>query len=133
MEELYRDDIMDHYERPRHYGTLDHPDFSHTATNPMCGDMLHIDVQLSPDHNRIADIAFQGKGCIISQSAGSMLMDAVIGKTIVDVMALDQPAMLQLFGAPLTPARRKCALLGLKVLKLGLSGYLTGTPTPAQN
>ncbi len=118
------DEILDHYERPRHYGRLAHADVSNAATNPMCGDALHVDVRLSPDATRVADIAFEGKGCVISQAAASMLAEAVVGKTLgTRYKALDQQDVLDLLGVPLVAARRKCALLGLRALKTSLYTY----------
>lgn len=129
MDELYRDEILDHYERPRHYGTLAHADCAHSEVNASCGDRVYFEIQLSPDRRRIADVAFQGRGCIISQAAASMLADAVIGKPLAEIEALDQQAMLDMLGVTLTFARRKCALLGLRALKTGLYSLRAGEST----
>ena len=124
MEDLYRENLLDHYENPRHHGTLEHPDISHEESNPLCGDMIRVDVKLSDDHTRIAEIAFSGDGCIISQASASMLMEDVAGKSVEDVQKLERQDVLDMVGVPLTAARVKCALLGLKVLKAGLYRYL---------
>jgi nitrogen fixation protein NifU and related proteins len=124
MEDLYRDNLLDHYENPRHHGTLEHADFSHEESNPLCGDKIRVDVKLSADGTQIAEIAFSGDGCIISQASASMLMEDVAGKAIGDVQKLERQDVLDMVGAPLTAARVKCALLGLKVLKTGLYQYL---------
>jgi nitrogen fixation NifU-like protein len=120
VDELYRDQILDHYERPRHYGTLAGADIAHSEKNALCGDLVSFEIRLSPDHRRVADVAFQGCGCILSQAAASMLAEAVAGKSVAEVEAFDQQAMLDMLGVPLTVARRKCALLGLRALKTGL-------------
>ncbi len=124
MEDLYRENLLDHYENPRHHGTLEHADISHEESNPLCGDRIRIDVKLSEDGSRIAEIAFSGDGCIISQASASMLMDEVDGKPIGEVQKLERQDVLDMVGAPLTTARVKCAMLGLKVLKAGLYQYL---------
>jgi nitrogen fixation NifU-like protein len=120
MDDLYREDILDHYEHPHHHGTLADADISIGDNNPSCGDRISIDVKLSPDRTRIADIAFRGQGCAISQAATSMLTEAVIGRSIAEVQQLDRQSVLDMLGIPLTPARVKCAVLGLKVLQAGL-------------
>jgi nitrogen fixation protein NifU and related proteins len=120
MDEIYHDQILDHYERPRHFGSLAHPDGSYRAKNPLCGDAIAFEIQLSHDRRHIADIAFQGHGCVISQVAASMLAESVVGKSLADVEALDQRAMVELLGVQLTATRLKCALLGLRALKMGL-------------
>ncbi len=124
MEDLYRENLLDHYENPRHHGTLEHADISHEESNPLCGDRIRIDVKLSEDGSRIAEIAFSGDGCIISQASASMLMDEVDCKPIGEVQKLERQDVLDMVGAPLTAARVKCAMLGLKVLKAGLYQYL---------
>jgi nitrogen fixation NifU-like protein len=120
MDDLYREDILDHYEHPHHHGALADADISIGDNNPSCGDRISIDVKLSPDRARIADIAFSDDGCVISQAATSMLMDAVLGKSVDEVQQLDRRAVLDLLGLRLTPTRVKCAVLGLKVLQAGL-------------
>ena len=124
MEDLYRDNLLDHYENPRHHGTLEHADISHEESNPLCGDKIRVDVKLSEDGTQIAEIAFSGDGCIISQASASMLMEDVAGKPIEVVQKMEREDMLAMVGAPLTAARVKCAMLGLKVLKTGLYQYL---------
>ena len=129
MDDLYRDEILDHYEHPRHHGRLAGPDVSSIANNPICGDNLYVDVRISPGTARIAGIAFDGKGCVISQASASMLAEAVMGKTLDEVVALEQQDVLALLGVQLAPARRKCALLGLRALKTAIYTYLAGQAT----
>jgi nitrogen fixation protein NifU and related proteins len=124
MEDLYRDNLLDHYENPRHHGTIEHADISHEESNPLCGDKIRVDVKLSADGTHIEDIAFSGDGCIISQAAASMLMEDVAGKPLTDVQVLERQDVLDMVGVPLTAARVKCALLGLKVLKAGVYQYM---------
>lgn len=123
MSDLYRDHILDHYENPRHRGAIEGATISHEETNPLCGDRIRVDVKLSDDGQTIADIAFSGDGCIISQASASMLMEDVVGKAVAEALATDRQRVLDLVGAPLTPARVKCALLGLKVLKTGIANW----------
>ena len=125
MEDLYRDNIIDHYQNPRNYGTLEHPDISYEDSNPVCGDELRIDLKI--DQGRVADARFQGHGCSISQASASMLTEEIIGKTLAEVQHIDKQYLLDLLGIPLGPVRLKCALLSLKVLKAGAYG-LRGWP-----
>jgi nitrogen fixation NifU-like protein len=124
MEDLYRDNLLDHYENPRHHGALEHADISHEESNPLCGDKIRIEVKLSDDHTHIEDIAFSGDGCIISQAVASMLLEEIAGKPVSDVQKMERQDVLDMVGVPLTTARVKCAMLGLKVLKTGLYQYL---------
>jgi nitrogen fixation protein NifU and related proteins len=125
VEDLYRDNIIDHYQNPRNYGTLEHPDVSYEDSNPVCGDELRIDLQVKD--NTVVDARFSGHGCSISQASASMLTEEIIGKSLEDVKQIDKQYLLDLLGIPLGPVRLKCALLSLKVLKAGAYG-LHGWP-----
>jgi nitrogen fixation NifU-like protein len=120
VEDLYRDNIIDHYQNPRNYGSLEHPDISYEDSNPVCGDEIRIDLKI--DQGRVADARFQGHGCSISQASASMLTEEIIGKTLDEVKQIDKQYLLDLLGIPLGPVRLKCALLSLKVLKAGAYG-----------
>ncbi len=117
----YREQIIDLYENPSNYGELDPADFSYEEDNPLCGDVVRIDVKLD-ENGRVADIAWSGDGCAISQASASLLTEEVRGKTLAEVKAFPKEQLLDLIGIPLSMARVKCALLSLKVLKAGAYG-----------
>ncbi len=125
MEDLYRDNIIDHYQNPRNYGTLEHPDISYEDSNPVCGDEIRMDLKIQG--GRVVDARFQGHGCSISQASASMLTEEIIGKSLEEVKQIDKQYLLDMLGIPLGPVRLKCALLSLKVLKAGAYG-LHGWP-----
>ena len=120
--EIYKDIILDYYRNPRNFGDLPEPDVRAKDSNPLCGDI--IEMQLKIKDGRVDDIRFKGKGCAISQASASMLTEVVKGKTLDEIKALGKPDVLELLGIDPGPTRIKCALLGLKVLKLGVYGYL---------
>ena len=121
MDDMYREVILDHYKNPRNKGTLDPHDFSYEDENPLCGDKLRIDVRLDAEQ-RVKEVAFSGRGCAISQASASMLTEAILGKTIDEVKAMNKDDILDMLGIELGPVRLKCALLSLKVLKAGAYG-----------
>ncbi len=120
VDSLYREVILDHYRNPRNKGTLDPADYSYEDTNPLCGDEVRIDLRV--DGERIADVKFSGRGCAVSQASASILTEMVQGQPLAEVKALTKDDLLEELGIPVSPARMKCALLGLKVLKAGLYG-----------
>ncbi len=120
--EIYKDIILDYYRNPRNFGELQNPDVRAKDSNPLCGDI--IEMQLKIKDGRVDDIRFNGKGCAISQASASMLTEIVKGKTLDEVKTMGKPDVLELIGIDPGATRIKCALLGLKVLKLGVYGYL---------
>jgi nitrogen fixation NifU-like protein len=113
--DLYRQQILDHYKNPRNFGELKSKAASSHAENPSCGDSVAMDIEISDGH--IKDIRFQGEGCAIAVATTSLLTEFVKGKKITDIADLDFNDMQKLLGVTVHPARRKCAMLGLNVLK----------------
>jgi len=121
-DDIYREIILDHYRNPRNKGKLPEADVSIHDSNPLCGD--EIDIHLKVDGGEIKDIKFEGRGCAISQASASMLTEMVMGKPLTSVKDLSKDDILGNIGlTSLGPARIKCALLSLKVLKLGMVRY----------
>jgi nitrogen fixation protein NifU and related proteins len=116
MEELYRDQILEHYKRPHNFGPLEDYDLEFEDTNPFCGDEQHVRIKLDAE-GRVADIRFEGKGCAISTAATSLLTDELGGLTREELLRLDKDYVLELLGIDISATRMKCALLGLKVVK----------------
>jgi len=121
MDDLYRELIIDHYKNPLHRGSLDPHDISFEDDNPLCGDFIRIEVQVSKD-GLITNAVFDGHGCAISQASADILLDHIQGKNIEEVKKLTKDDLLELLGIELGPVRLKCALLSLKVLKAGVYG-----------
>jgi len=117
----YREQIIDLYEHPLNYGELAEPDFSYEEDNPLCGDVVRIDVRLDAD-GRVVEVAWSGDGCAISQASASLLTEEIKGKTLEEIRSFPKETLLELIGIPLSMARVKCALLSLKVLKAGAYG-----------
>lgn len=115
-EELYQEHILDHYEDPFHRGHLTGATHAHEDNNPLCGDVIRIELQLGDD-GKIRDVYFTGQGCVISQASASMLLEKMQGKTVEEAKEFSANDMLELYGARLTPNRQKCCLLSWKVLQ----------------
>jgi nitrogen fixation NifU-like protein len=121
-DDIYREIILDHYRNPRNKGKLPHADVSSHDSNPLCGD--EIDIHMKVEQGKIKDIKFEGRGCAISQASASMLTEMVLDKPLTAVKDLAKDDILENIGLMnLGPARIKCALLSLKVLKMGMINY----------
>lgn len=125
MADLYREVILDHYRNPRNAGTIENPDISYEDTNPLCGDRIRIDLKVAG--GKVTEIKFHGRGCAISQASTSMLTEMIQGQELEEIRSLTAQDLLDELGIPISPARVKCALLGLKVLKTGAYG-IAGWP-----
>lgn len=120
---MYTEAVLDYYRNPRCFGTIENANVHARDTNPSCGDVIEFFAKVNRD-GIIADIKFTGKGCAISQAAASMLAESMLGKHYDEVVRMGKIQMLELLGIPVSMMRLKCALLGMKVLKVGMYEYL---------
>jgi nitrogen fixation NifU-like protein len=119
-EELYKENILDHYREPRNFGRLKNPDLSYEDKNPVCGDVVQMDLRVQD--GKVVEVAFSGKGCSISMASASMLTELILNRDIEDLKKFDKQELLDEIGLDLGPVRIKCALLPYKVLKGGIFG-----------
>jgi len=132
MDDLYHQEILDHYHHPDNYGELKNADLVIEETNASCGDSFTFYVKLksrdrssrdlpdpgmkSPGIDVIEDLSFTGTGCAISTAACSMLTGKLKGQPLSALKKLDLDYMQALIGAQITPTRLKCLLLPAKAL-----------------
>jgi len=116
--DIYSENVLDHYRHPRGKRTLPSPSVEHQEINLSCGDELTLQLQLKD--GTIADLAWTGVGCAISQAGMSILSEELEGKTAAEALALTQQDVRDLLGVPVGPRRFKCALLCLHTLKNAL-------------
>jgi nitrogen fixation NifU-like protein len=119
-EQFYREYILDHYKNPRNFGRIDAPDITHEEYNPLCGDMVGMDFRVRD--GVIDDVKFHGRGCAISQASASLMTERLKGMTLEEARQVSKEDVLDELGIDISPARLKCALLSLKVLKVGAYG-----------
>src|SRR3989344_6332029 len=96
MEQMYHENILDHYKHPHNFGRMPDASVHHHEYNPLCGD--EIEMFLKIEDGKIGSIRFAGKGCAISQASASMLTEAVKGKTLAGAEALTKDTVLDILG-----------------------------------
>src|SRR5215218_1793583 len=116
MDDLYREQILEHYKRPHNFGRLEDADLDFEDNNPFCGDEQHVFIRLD-EEGRVDEVSFEGKGCAISTAATSMLTDELQGMSREELLRLPKEFVLELLGIDISATRMKCALLGLKIVK----------------
>jgi nitrogen fixation NifU-like protein len=119
MDDLYRDEILEHYRAPHNFGTLDAPDATYEGNNPLCGDRITMMLTVDAE-GKVSDVAFSGRGCAISQASASLLTDEIRGRSVEEVEIMKNQDILDLLGIEISPARLKCALLSLDTLQHAL-------------
>lgn len=136
LEELYREVILDHYRSPRHRAEIEAPDATAEGVNPLCGDEVVVELTFVDDV--VDEVSVRGHGCSISQSSGSMMSAAIVGKTLAEVEELgarfremlvgeDEPKvddlgdLAALQGVRRYPVRVKCATLPWATLDQALT------------
>jgi nitrogen fixation NifU-like protein len=141
LEDLYQEMILDHAKKPRHPGRLQDAQVEVRHYNPVCGDELQVGLRL--DGGRVAAIAVDGKGCSISQAAGSVMSEQVLGRPLDEAMGAaeafrrlmhgegepDEELLgdgIAFKGVARYPVRVKCALLGWMAFKDAAGRALDG-------
>ena len=117
--DFYREEILDHYKNPRNFGELEDATHSVREANASCGDL--VELQLKVENEKIVDVAFKGMGCALSMAAASLLTEAIRGKSVLEVRAIDEKMVNELLGVEVSATRKKCVLLPLRGLQKALS------------
>ncbi len=119
--DMYAEQILDYYKNPRNFGEIKNVQIHARDLNPLCGDEIEIFALLKD--KKISEIKFRGAGCAISMASASMLTEKAKGKNISEVMKLGEKEILEMIGIDVSPARKKCAMLGLWVLQSGVRKF----------
>jgi nitrogen fixation protein NifU and related proteins len=119
MDSLYAEEILDHYKHPRNFGHLEEPTIVVDANNPLCGDRLHMELQVKD--GVVEDVRFMGRGCAISQASASMLTEEMVGKKLDELASTTRDDILEMLGVEVSYARMKCATLSLGLMRLALA------------
>ncbi|HEX5080833.1 MAG TPA: iron-sulfur cluster assembly scaffold protein [Blastocatellia bacterium] len=112
---IYSNVLLDHFRNPRNYGSLHSPDAACEEFNPLCGDRIRIELEISD--NRIAAARFVGDGCAISIAAASMLTELVLNADVDQGEVISGEELILSLKSEIKPSRIKCAMLPLEALR----------------
>ena len=122
MDDALQDYVLGHYENPYHRGGGDKATHVQRSRNNPCGD--EVELRLLIEDHVVREAWFDGRGCVVSQAAASMLTEKLDGRDLATMRGFSAQAMLKLFAVPLAPTRRKCCLLAWEALQMLLANDL---------
>lgn len=122
MSDIYqREELLEIYKNPQNRGILDNPSVNVTESNPMCGDVLTI--MLDIKDSIIVDVKYDGDACAVAIISAALVTEDIIGRNLAYVKGLTKDYVLSLLNTDLTTSRIKCATLILDALKKAVSAY----------
>lgn len=122
MSDIYTEIILDHYKNPQNRGRLLKPSVSASEYNPICGDKIEI-YFIFDKNGKVKQVGFTGEGCAISQAATSMLTEKLLNKSAQEIIDMQTSEITEMLNIPISPARTKCAILGLITAKKAATMY----------
>lgn len=126
MDDLYQQELLDHYRHPHNYGEMANPTCQVSETNASCGDSLTLNIKVERVQGvpTVVDAAFTGVGCAVSMASTSLLTDYIKNKPVETLKKIDFQFMQNLLGTTISPGRVKCLTLSAKALMKALSQAL---------
>lgn len=118
----FREELMAHAKTPHNRGVIKGAMIRKKESNPLCGDEIEMYAQIK--NLKLTEIKFTGGGCYISQASASMLTDKIKGMKLSAILKMNEDSVMEMLGAIVTPARKKCAMLSLWTIQKGIKDYL---------
>ena len=122
MDDFYRENILDHYRNPRNKGRLENPTHMHEEHNPLCGDVIRIDLHVN-EQDVIDEVRFDGQGCAISRASASMMVETLGGRPVDEALALQERFLDMMDPAGPGPTEGDREVLGDLVALEGVRQY----------
>lgn len=113
--DIYREEIMEHYENPRNMGEIDEPDFEGKDSNASCGDMVQF--QINVKDGEVKEVMWKGIGCAITTATSSKLSEYVKGKKVSALKEMNDQDYRDAIEIKVSPGRSKCVGLPISVIR----------------
>jgi len=119
---MYSEKVMEHFRNPRNVGSIENPDGVGQVGNPVCGDIMRLEIKVKD--GRIEDVKFKTFGCGAAIATSSMVTELVKGKTLDEALAISNRTVAEaLEGLP--PVKMHCSNLAADALHKAIEDYLT--------
>ena len=117
--DMYREDVMDHYEHPRNQGSFgdaqDKDVLTARDSNASCGDMVKFYIRIAK--GKIIEVKWEGIGCAITTAAASKLSEYLQGQSLKVVQKMSEEELVRKgVGFEVNPGRSKCLMLPVIVV-----------------
>jgi nitrogen fixation NifU-like protein len=93
---MYSAQVLDHFQNPRHAGTLAVSHADATVENPACGDVMRL--MLRVEDGRVAEARFQAKGCVSAMACASFLAELITGRSVEGLKTFDRQELVDGLG-----------------------------------
>jgi len=103
-------------------GTVDNANLMGTISNVSCQDSLTITGKINAE-GVIANLLYQGNGCILSQGSCALLVQYCLGKKIAEFRNLPEATFFEIVPVENPAARQECFLLGWQALNKGIKAF----------
>lgn len=122
MRTVYQQHLLEHYRNSPFKKQIPSADIVTQLYNPSCGDKIAYQVVVQD--GTVAQIGFEGSGCVLSVAAASLLAEYVQGKPLHAIAMITVETMRELIGMPVGPVRLRCIVLPLEALQKGVAEYI---------
>ncbi len=118
---MYSEKVMEHFKNPKNVGSMENPDGVGQVGNPVCGDIMRMEIRV--ENGRVADAKFKTFGCGAAIATSSMVTELVIGKTLEEALAVSNKAVAEALGG-LPPVKMHCSNLAADALHKAIEDYM---------
>jgi len=115
---MYNDEIMDRYQNPYYFGKPEKYSIVIDEASTSCGDKITLYIQ--EENGFIKEIKYEGDGCIISMVSTDLFCEKATGRSIDDIMRIDESDYVKNFPVEITSGRLNCALLPIRAFRRGI-------------
>ena len=119
----YGERIIDHYENPRHMGSLDKNSLdvgTGIVGAPACGDVMKLQIKVN-EQGIIEDAKFKVFGCGSAIASSSVVADWIIGKTLEEAKTIRNSDIATYLDLPRIKVH--CSVLAENVIKAAIADY----------